>query len=293
MNNQLIAIMDALKPENGVAGKSPLPSEKVSPYYLDYTANLNDSPDQPYELSYAPRACSPRYMVFACDCGRHVRPSTCMNLDCIPCQPWTTRRRAISAFNRLMVKPATVLYTIFTVPIMERYRFVDKAVWQKVRKKAWQILKQRFGALYGIEASHPIGDDSRAFHPHLNILWIQRGGFSPYISVNDLRDAWANVLSVTVADVHTEYSNHPAKIMHWCKYALRTFPGFMHWSGAVRWYGKYPVVKRQDRIVCADCGSPYHVIGYILQCDYDEWNKTGWLTGAAPPWKDDSKIIHT
>jgi len=161
-----------------------------------------------------------------------------------------------------------------------------------VRKKAWQILKKEFGALYGIEASHPVGDDSIEFHPHLNFLWIQRDGFTPYVNVNDMRDAWASALSVTVADVHTEYTGHPAKIMHWCKYALRTFPGFMHWVGPVRWYGKYPVIKRQDRLVCAECGQEFKAIGWITQADYDEWNKTGWVVGRAPPWEDEERIQH-
>jgi hypothetical protein len=215
-----------------------------------------------------------------------------MNMDCIPCQPHTTKRRAYAAFNRLRVEPKTVIYTIFTVPMTERYKFIDPKEWGKVRKKVWRLLKNEFGGLFGIEASHPIGDDSRAFHPHLNFLWVQRKGFQPYIDVARLRQQFCVLMGVSAADVFSQYSDAPGKILHWCRYALRTFPGFMHWSGSVRWYGKYPKVERQDRHICATCGEEFKAIGYISAIDVDDWNNGAYLSGAAPPWSRDDLICH-
>lgn len=293
MNNTQNAMLDFFETQAGV-GAAVLPpvSRSSSLNYLDYTANLDTQTDQPYELSYNPKACTPKYIVYQCSCGRHIRPSTCMNMDCIPCQPFTTRRRAFSAFNRLRVEPKTVIYTIFTVPMTERYKFIDPKVWGKVRQKAWRILRNEFGGLFGIEASHPIGDVSREFNPHLNFLWIQKKSWQPYIDVEKLRRLWSALMQVTVADVYSRYTDSPGKIFHWCKYALRTFPGFMHWAGSVRWYGKYPKVEREDRRICATCGEEFKAIGWISFIDVNDWNTGAYLSGAAPPWMREDLIQH-
>ncbi|MBA7579018.1 hypothetical protein ES708_20884 [subsurface metagenome] len=288
MNNQLTAMQSFF---DGVSVSSPAPLPKVDPNYVQHTANLDAPETKPFSLSYNPKACTTRFIVHACDCKRHLFPSTCMNLDCIPCQPWTTRRRAFSAFNRLRTERSTVIYTVFTIPFMERYKLTDKKSLTKWRKKAWQILKTYFGARFGVEASHPVGEKTTEFHPHFNFLWVQKSNYQAYINVDMLREKWAVALGATVVNVHSQYSDSPARIMHWSKYVLRTFPGFMHWAGPAKWYGKYPVVPRRDRVVCADCGKPLHAIGYITQIDYDDWCRTGQLTGRSPPWEDDNYLI--
>jgi hypothetical protein len=259
--------------------------------YLDQTTNLEHDPQHAYELQANPKACSPTYLVKECGCGRIAVQKTCMNLDCVVCQPKTTRRRARQAFLRLSLARRPVIYTVFTIPFMERYRFIDKAVWQKVRSKVWKILRQYFGAEFGVEATHPIGDESNEFHPHLNFLWIQKDGYSPFIDVDMLREKWSALLGVSVADVNTQYSESQPKIRHMCNYALRTFPGYMWWCGSVRWYGHYPKLEKPTQEICPECGKPFHCIGSISHIDIDDWNSGAYLSGTSPPWMDDSKIV--
>lgn len=298
MTNQLSDFSDT----TGVGATAPCSSlvkgSKDLSIILNPTANLDTLPSP----ALSPKACILRYAVKGCGCGRYIVPSTCMSLDCIVCQRWVTKRRAESVFDRLTgyklfsnsyrtFKP--VIYTVFTVPISARERFYDRKEWQKVRIKMWRVLKAKFGALYGVEATHPVGgDDIKLFHPHLNFLWVQQQGWSPFVDVNSLRDEWAKILEVDAVDVYTQYAGNPAMVKHWCKYVCRSFPGLHSWIGSLRWYGKYPKKKKLPPGVCPDCGQRYKLIGWIDAQTVDTYNKTGWTLGLAPPWEDDEKIIH-
>ncbi len=281
----------------------PVPESKAlgskSPCYLDYTANLDGfSPLLPL---YAPKHCTPKYIVLQCSCGRRIVPSTCMSLDCENCSGAIGKRRADNVLRRLLGNTyyqrrkhwrQSVIYTIFTVPVHIRERFIDSKVWQKVRKQAWRLLKEKFGALYGVEASHPSGDqEGRVFHPHLNFLWIQKPGFRPYLDVELLRLKWSKVLNVDMSDVYSQYSSDIPLIAHWAKYVTRTFPGTHKWSGSMRWYGKYPRLKKPEQCSCADCGSSFKFIGYIYAWLIDEWIEGGHLTGTDPPWENDNNLV--
>lgn len=287
----------------GERGESPVPLNKVrsqdAPCYLDYTANLDGfSPILPL---YPPKHCTPKFMVLQCACGRRIVPSTCMSLDCEPCRDAVGKRRADLVLRRLLGDiyyqrrkywRKAVIYTIFTVPAHIRERFLDPKVWQKARKKAWQILKGQFGAYYGVEASHPSSETtSSVFHPHFNFLWVQRPGFRPFLDVDLLRQKWSEVLKVALSDVYSQYSSDIPLIAHWSKYVTRTFPGTHKWSGSMRWYGKYPKLKKPEQCVCADCGSYFHYIGYIHASAIDDWIAVGQLSGRDPPWERDDCIV--
>jgi hypothetical protein len=278
-------------------GKSPL-SPKVLPpvpLYLEYTANLDQN--APVAL-YPSRVttCTPKYIVQACSCGRSIIPSTCMSLSCRTCAPWTNKRRARSLFGRLTDPSGTVarpvIYTVFTVPQEIRHKFIDAKEWQKVRKKVWTHLKDTHGASFGVEVSHPKGDEGNQFHPHLNFLWRTRKGFRPFVDTSLLRTAWADILGVSSVDVHSEYTEHPAKIMHWCKYITRVFLGFHKWAGAVRWYGHYPRTSKKIACTCGLCGEPFRAVGTVRADDVDNWYKHGWKLGLEPPWYNNKKIMH-
>lgn len=293
----------ALVPLPGVRVESPVPSVKVrrenDPCYLDYTANLDGfSPILPL---YPPKYCTPKYIVLQCSCGRRIVPSSCMSLDCENCSGAVGKRRADKVLRRLLGdiyyqrrkhwrKP--VIYTIFTVPAHIRERFLDPKVWQKARKKAWQILKEKFGAAYGVEASHPSGDKkSFVFHPHLNFLWVQKPGFRSFINVDMLRQKWSEVLKVDLSDVYSQYSSDVPLIAHWAKYVTRTFPGTHKWSRSLRWYGDYPTLKKPEHCACAECGSHFQFIGYIFASTVDEWVEYGYLSGTDPPWENDKYLV--
>lgn len=268
--------------------------------YLDYTANLDAFPDHvPF---YQPTKCTPKYIVLQCACGRRIAPSTCMSLDCEACKPFVGKRRADSIYHRILGDQVyqrskwqrkAVLMTIFTVPPRLRNKYLSPTEWQKVRKKAWHILKAHFGALYGVEASHPAGDTNPTlFHPHLNFLWVQKKGWTPFVDVNILRQRWSALLGVQIADAYHRYTRDVGKIIHWARYVSRTFPGTHAWAGRVRWFGKYPKAKRPQDVVCWDCGCKFKLIGWVDVAEVKQWEKTGFLLGRAPPWEDDSKILH-
>jgi len=187
----------------------------------------------------------------------------------------------------------TLIYTIFTVPKAIREQYLDKAEWQKARKRVWTLLKEYFGALYGVEVTHPIGDkDRKNFHPHLNFLWVQKSGFKPFIDVDLLRKKWGEVLKVDISDVYSQYTTKVARIVHWIKYVTRTFPGTHKWTGSMRWYGKYPKEKVPVEYVCNECGCHFRLIGYVSGEDVDNWYKRGILLGIDPPWERDECITH-
>lgn len=290
--------------QTGVEGETPLPSQsgqgEAGPgYYLDQYGKPHYLP-APKSLST--KSCTPKYIVYACGCGRRIVPSSCMSLNCPTCKPWVERRRTLSVFSRLTFNTTpiqrhrqafkTVIYSVFTVPISHREWYYDRKEWQKVRVKVWKILKAKFGAKYGLEATHPVSEENPTlFHPHLNFLWVQKNGWSPFIDVTMLRTEWAGILGVNVADVHTEYSGNNAMVLHWCKYVLRTFPGMHQWTGPMRWYGNYPKNESQPQAICSQCGMPYTIVGYISKKDYDDWNEKGWMSGIDPPWERDDLII--
>ena len=223
-----------------------------------------------------------------------------MSLDCEICAPHVGKRRADSVLRRLLGDiyyqrrkhwRKAVIFTSFTIPPKLREGFLDNKAWQKARKKAWRILKTLFGAKYGVEASHPIGDkDPNVFHPHLNFLWVQEKGRRPFIDRALLQKKWAEALGVRVVDVYTQYSLHLRVIAHWAKYITRTFPGNHKWAGSLRWYGKYPKTRRPDQVKCCDCGCRFNVVGYLYAWQVDEWLEDGHLTGVDPPWERDSEI---
>lgn len=313
-NESLLALNTPKVKDPGVSGlKEPMPP-KVGPcspaasallsFHVPaikstHTANLDDL--APPKLP--PKACIPKYVVTQCGCGRKIVPSTCMSLDCTVCREHVGRRRADSVVRRLKFhKFKPVIYTVFTVPLSARERFYDKREWQKVRLKIWKVLKQKFGARYAYEASHPVGapvvekgdiiadTDGQIFHPHLNFLWIQFNGWSPFVDVEMLKKEWAKVLGVEEAVVWTNYSGSPGRVVKWAKYVSRTFPGMHTWTGPARWYGRYPKARKPAPAMCIDCGHPITVVGTISALVVDDWFEREHIGGIDPPWEQDKNI---
>lgn len=290
-------------PDTGVKGSNPLSPESgrrlCTPAGIILTDRVNLADILPPPM-VSPTACTPKFRVFECGCGRHIRPLVCDSKDCIVCQPYITMKRAYSVFDRftgalvfngrnMSFRP--VIYSVFTVPVSIRERYYDRHAWQKVRLKIWKVLKAKFGAKFGVEVSHPVGEDTTVFHPHLNFLWVQKNGWSPFIDVNLLQTAWSGILGVEVSDVHTEYAGNEAQVMSWCKYVCRTFPGMSLWQGSMRWYGKYPRNKHLEEYLCPECGQPFKLIGYLETKVVEDYNKRGFLTGIDPPWYRSECII--
>ena len=250
--------------------------------------------------SYSKSPCKKRYIVSECACGRSVLPSSCMSLKCPRCAPWVGRRRALSVFDRLTERNDSahkfgysrraVIYTVFTIPPANRESLTDQLAWQKVRSKAWQILKQYFGALFAVEASHPCGEESSVFHPHLNFLWVQRPGFRAYIDTDKLRLKWMELFGAAVVDVWSAYTHDDPLIMKWAKYITRVFVGYHWWTGALRWFGKYPKSTWKGVCECPICHGNMRIIGVMDAELVDDYWKIGVWMGKDPPWDNDNNI---
>lgn len=281
--------------------ESPCPSSQSGtekpPVMFTHTANLDHLKVLPFN---EPTSCYPKYIVLQCNCDRKIVPSSCMALDCTVCRDYVIKRRSNSVFHRLMepvpgqrlrYNRKTIIYTVFTVPLEVRERYLDPKVWSRLRRKVWRLLKDGFGGLYGMEASHPVGDkDPTLFHPHFNFLWVQKGGHRPFLDVDLLREKWARLLGVDVVDVKTKYSDNVRLIKHWTNYVTRTFPGNSKWSGRIVWYGKYPRKKPVAKVICPFCGSKYKRIGWLYKWQVDQYYEQGFKWGVDPPWENDKSI---
>ena len=284
------------------SGREPLP------IIFNSTANLDDRYTQllgweiyiPELPKHTVKHCTPKMVVNECQCKRFLVPSTCMCKDCIPCAPWVQKRTAESIFRRFSQKQninklggnqRVVCYTVFTIPPHMRERFLDSNEIKKVRKLAWEILKTKFGALFGVEATHPIGSKTTMFHPHLNFVWTQRKGYRSYIDTTLLQKEWANILDVRIADVWHQYSDSNSQIYKWCEYVGRPFPGYTYWKGSIRWYGHYPKAQRKQDYICAECGCYIRRIGTIEASVVADYYAHGWLIGLDPPWYNNKNII--
>jgi hypothetical protein len=216
------------------------------------------------KLRQSTRTCEPKWYVYACGCSKKLVKSGCMHRDCLTCEDQVGARRASRCRWRLDAgrEGRPVLYTVLTVPPELRARYADPAVWRSACRRAWKVLRKQFGAEYGLEASHPAGEDLEVFHPHANFLWVQRPGFRPFLDVAALRRAWARILGYDgEVVVYHRYADAPGKIAHWARYVTRTFPGWSWWTPSVRWYGAFPRELPDREVVCPGCGQPFRFVG--------------------------------
>ena len=183
-------------------------------------------------------------------------------------------------------------YTDFTIPPELRQTYADPKIWKALRGAVWKLLHTKYGAIFGVEASHPVGDDNpTVFHPHLNFLWVIRDGFRSYIDVATLQDQFREILNYPGAvNLYHSYGTDEAQLMHLCKYITRIFPEFADWTGALRWFGKYPHLKKIDICVCPECLKKPKLLGYISSDEIKTYDLYGFRLGRSPPWENDKKI---
>jgi len=226
-------------------------------------------------------SCEPKYLVIECSCGPTLVKSGCMRKDCEECADAVGLRRSGRVYDRLQkgAEGRSVLYTVLTVPPDLRGRFVSTDKWRKALRKIWKTMKASFGALYGVENSHPTGENLEVFAPHANFLWVQRPGFRPYIDVDELRAAWASIIGAEgPVDVHHQYvpSGDVKKVAHRCRYSTRSFPGWGWWIPSMRWYGTYPRKMKKEPPVCHRCGERFRYGGVATDDEVSMWNERPW-----------------
>lgn len=253
---------------------------EVSKDYLDIRANLNYCIENISCLTLSAMAeilqinCGGSYFVRECGCKednpRIEKMHGCMNENCISCADDVKFRRTKRCIERLNAKRYTspVLYTNFTVPPELRKKVYNRVVWDGWIKSMLGVLKEKYGLYYAFGSSHPISEKNpNIFHPHWNLIWIQKTGFNAFLDdqqLKELKEAWKNIIGAErVVDVFHIYNRNESVIFKWVSYVVRPFPGWKFWRGkAVRWYGKYPREGKdyktekydmQDEI-CEKCG---------------------------------------
>jgi len=265
---------------------------------LTNTANLSLLT---FQIVNQTKRCNDDYIVSECECGRHIYPKSCMSVKCTKCAEFAVMRRAKRAFERLTfcntgiyrnTFGAIINYTVFTLPPSIREKYIDPKQITLLRAKLWNLLKTKFGGFFGIQATHPIGNESgNVFNPHLNFLWRQRPGFRNFIDVNKLRAEYKEILGIDFdPDCHHNYYDDPKQIMHKCKYVLRAFPQFVDWIGNIQWYGSFPHIDFSDEFICGDCMQKFRIIGTIAGIEVRDYEALGVNAIRGPPWENDALI---
>src|SRR3990167_874268 len=223
--------------------------------------------------------CEPKWTVLKCSCGTKAVPKDCHRLRCWKCAGFLRDRRATAIEKRFEEnrRGRAVIYLVATVTPDRREAAADPATWTRWRRKLVKWLKKNAGFAWGVERTDPAGDqDPTSWHPHLNLLLIQRDGFRPWQDVEALREEWARIVDPApdlfgekVVDVHVEYCDGSTpkkygKLLHWYSYMGRTWPA---WAPVVkrhlhvRWMGKYPPSPPKESTgCCPECGEDFEVI---------------------------------
>lgn len=262
------------------------------------TANLFVGKLQPTNI---PTTCFPKYIVRQCECGRKIFPQGCQKKSCVTCQKHLSARRGSRAYDRFIEYrkkcnkdgvPFVMLYTDFTIPLQLRSKCMNIDYWQNIRKKVWTMLKTHFHAAFALEATHPISEvNPGKFHPHLNFLWCQSPKHKAFIDVNKMRKMFQEILGFyREVNCHHDFTQDPARMVHWCNYVTRVFPTYADWTGALRWYGDYPKLLNINNNICPTCGCAFCTLGWLDHYTVEEYNESGLMTGRPPPWDDFSKL---
>ena len=238
--------------------------------YLDLTANL-----------IVKKECGGRWISIKCLCDNgKTRPQKiggCMAEDCISCSSAINYRRFTRSLKRFKAKgyDRPLMYTVFTVPPGKlREKALNLATWKYWVKSIMDIMKENYGLEYALVSYHPAGKNEEIFHPHLNIVWIQKRGLLHKLDLESLRYFWAKIIKAKdgIVVIYHEWAKHELQKIHIINYVVRPFPGWKWWRGpSIRWYGKYPrgVDCDPGEWICPVCGEPIEIVGLIE--DYDRY----------------------
>lgn len=255
-----IEVADTLPPEGSVILTTLQTS--TSPLWLQIATSpplLEASSDGSWPSPAPAETCPPSWQVAVCDCRTKLLEAGCNRLDCRRCADFLRRRRSRSIEDRFERGRGgkAVVYTILTVPPSKRREAADRDTFGRWCRRIRKWMKDRLGLLFGVERMDPAGDQQPSlWHPHLNILWVQRDGFRPFIDVDELRTEWARILNTPQVDVWTQYSDEPGRLRHWYSYMGRTWAD---WRKSVpehltiRWLGKYPKGRKDGATFCPHC----------------------------------------
>ncbi len=227
------------------------------------------------------KACQRKAVLVACNHRYRLVEGGYGARDCVRCRGDVTRERALRVTKKLTAGRqgrSPWLCTVFTVPPSLRAHYAaHPAEWKTVAREAWGILRDFFGGRFAVESTHPVGDEHLStFHPHLNFIWAQHGGWRAKLDVCELNEAWASVLNAPPllhgkrcqrcnrkhrVDLHHAFTDDIRELAHHVRYNVRTWAGWGEWLPSVRWFGAYP--RNVDMTLrCDDCDSPFRILGF-------------------------------
>ncbi len=204
--------------------------------------------------------------VRGCGCGVKVVADFCDNLECSRCETRNRQRRKLGVKDRFEAGLAgrALNYTVFTVPEHLRSPAADPKVWHKWLERLIRYMKKHLAFDFGCERSDPAGEDGEKWHPHVNLLWVRRRGFRPFIQPSDLaalKEKWASIIGQDAGkpvDVWTEFKTTAEQQEHAYSYIARAWP---RWADKckyllrVKWFGKPPKTPKRDLDThCHECG---------------------------------------
>lgn len=237
-------------PASAAAGRAA-PRERGEPD-ADASGYVHDTPNLG-KARTGKGKCNGHWAWRKCGCGsKPVYIGGCGRRNCPLCGPGRRDRqvnRVSLRFEAGHVKRVQLLVLTVPPPLREQFKGGAGADrWASVVGDFLEELENGFGMVFAYARSHPTGDDGVEWHPHVNIAWVQREGFSGKLDVGVLRRIWSRCLGLGVTgsvDLHVSYADLEsdrgrARWIHWLQYVERPFPGW-NWAGCrSRWFGKYP-----------------------------------------------------
>ena len=241
--------------------------EKIdsSKTYLELTAKI-----------VVKRECGGQWISVKCSCdnGKHrkLKVGGCMSEDCVSCTESVNYRRFSRAFLRFKAKDydKPIMCTNFTIPEELRKKALNIATWRYWVKCLIKKMKENYGFSWGLVSSHPTGENKDVFHPHINILWIQKKGFRHKLDLDRLRVEWKHIIRAkNQVVIYHEWVKKEGEKIHKINYVVRPFPGWKWWRGtSVRWYGVYPRgIDYKKDWVCPECGEKIEIIDVLIHYD--------------------------
>lgn len=193
-----------------------------SPYYLELYANVSP---------WLGRTCDKRevgwFIAGVCENGHQfAKQLVCGKEWCSVCgdDGSVAHNRRFVRWLPKVQQFGTMGYFVFTLPESLRAKYRTKKALANLGHQIQELLKG-FGYSRGLRRWHFFGDKSTKYHPHLNVL--VDGGFVVADKLAAIKQGYASILGVDLADVNYHYRLSPGKMIHTLKYVTRaTFRDF-------------------------------------------------------------------
>ena len=188
------------------------------------------------------RNCGGQWWMRLCKCKPYsVYVGGCGRRSCPICGQHKSRSSTARVLARLLVGGSRFQFIVLTVPLEIRARFAAEGgsdEWRAALRAFVTWAKKNLGLKFGYVRTHPCGDRSDIFHPHANLIFVQRDGFRGKLPVDAIQAEWARILGYAgKVVIHVQFVNaskHLGKLVHHVRYIERAFPDW-EWPASRLW----------------------------------------------------------